>query len=104
MEYAGTAFDLTGYQDDALVQGLVFEKPVLVTIQYTDPQVEGLSTSSLTLMHWDTTKSEWQEAACDAYVRAPEKNRVTAPICHLSRFALFGYESHVLHLPLLIRD
>ena len=104
MVFAGTAFDLAGYQDSVQVSDLVFEKPVLVSIQYSNGQVEGLLPSSLTLMYWDTAKSAWQEAACDEYVRAPEENLVTAPICHLSRFALFGTESHVLHLPLLIKD
>jgi hypothetical protein len=104
MDFAGTAFDLTGYQDDAPIQDLEFEKPVLITIQYTDAQVEDILISSLMLMYWDTAESAWQEAACEAYDRVPEENRVTVPICHLSRFALFGYPSHVLHLPQLIKD
>ena len=41
-------------------------------------------------------------AACGDYDRHPDENWLAAPICHLSRFALFG--KYTVYLPLVLRN
>ncbi|MGC9349510.1 MAG: hypothetical protein ACP5JG_15330 [Anaerolineae bacterium] len=85
----------------------MLEEPVSVTIHYTDWDVRVVSNESrLTLNRWSA--GGWHDAAqtCDpasTYVRDTANNALTAPICHLSRFALFG-PTHRLQLPFLLRD
>jgi hypothetical protein len=103
--FAGHAFDLEAYRDGALLSGLAFDLPVTVTIQYSDADVVGLDPASLLLERW--TGSTWEDAACGPYDRHPEENWLAVPVCHLSRFALFGEPAEVRHsvyLPLVVRN
>jgi PKD repeat protein/uncharacterized protein YjiK len=87
-EFAGLAFDLDAYQDGALVPGFAFSVPVTITLDYGEGDVAGLDENSLVLETWDG--SAWQDAACGPYERNPGENWLSVPVCHLSRFALFG--------------
>jgi hypothetical protein len=96
---------LDAYREGILLSGLTFEKPVTVTIQYSDADVAGLDPKSLVLQYW--TGSMWEDAACGPYVHHPEEKWLAVPICHLSRFALFGESTGVKHrvyLPLVVRS
>ena len=48
--------------------------------------------------------SAWEDAACGAYDRHPDKNWLAVPICHLSQFALFGERDYLIYLPLVLRN
>ena len=85
--FAGHAFDLDAYQGGALQPGLTFSVPVTVTLHYTGTDVAGLDENALVLEYWNG--SAWVDAACGDYDRHPDENWLSAPICHLSRFALF---------------
>ncbi|HEX7973159.1 MAG TPA: bifunctional UDP-sugar hydrolase/5'-nucleotidase, partial [Anaerolineales bacterium] len=85
--FAGHAFDLDAYQNGSLVTGFTFAKPVTITIRYTDAEVKGLNENALMLNYWDGSK--WADAACGAYDRSPDTNTFSAPICHLTKFAVF---------------
>jgi hypothetical protein len=100
--FAGIGFELQAYQGQNLLPGLIFAQPVQVTLNYTDDDVAGLDEFSLILSYWNG--SDWVDAACGPYDRHPAQNWLSVPICHLSRFAMFGStEAHVF-LPLAMRE
>lgn len=72
-----------------------FQRPITVTIIYTDDQIPGLDEEDLILVYWDVNIGAWVDAitTCDDpgdYDRDPANNRVTLQICHLTRFGLSG--------------
>lgn len=86
--FAGAAFELNAYRNNLPLPGFTFEVPVMVTLHYSDADIEGLDESTLTLYYW--TGSAWEDAACGPYERHPEENWLSVPICHLTRFGLFA--------------
>jgi len=106
LRFANHAFDLEAYRGGVLMPGFVFERPVTITIHYSDVDVAGLDESTLALYYW--RGGAWIDAAttCPAdYVRRPERNWLRLPICHLSRFGVMGYGAHYdIYLPLVIRN
>jgi hypothetical protein len=103
--FAGHAFDLEAYQGGELQPDFVFNEPVTITIHYSAQDVRFVSDENeLTLRRWDG--SLWQDATetCDppsTVVRDPSQRLLRVPICHLSRFALFGPTNRVT-LPLVL--
>ena len=109
--FAGLAFNLDAYQGGLLLPGFTFLQPVTVTLIYEDSLVAGLDEETLTLSYWDRDADVWRDVAetCmppSPYVRDLENNRLSAPICHLSSFGLFGIETsgHKIYLPLVLRQ
>jgi len=106
--FAGHAFDLEAYRGGSLLPGFVFEKPVTITLHYSDGDVAGIDEASLVLNYWDG--SAWVDAAATCtppatYDRHPEANWLAVPVCHLSRFALFGQAEMIeynVYLPLVM--
>ncbi len=110
LRFANHAFDLDAYRGGVLVPGFVFERPVTITIHYSDVDVAGLDESTLALYYWQwhIGGGAWIDAAttCPAdYVRRPDRNWLRLPICHLSRFGVMGYGAHYdIYLPLVMRN
>jgi len=107
--FAGHAFDLAAYRNDVLLSSFTFSVPVTVTIHYTDTDVAGLEEESLVLEYWNVSENAWEDVACGGYDRHPDENWLSVPICHLSRFALFGVEpgeeeQHQLYLPVILKN
>jgi hypothetical protein len=100
--FAGLNFDLDAYIGGALQPGFIFNNPVTITIEYSDEDVAGLDENSLILYYWDG--NAWVEAACGAYEYHPAENWFSAPICHLSRFALFAPEGYQIFLPVTYQN
>lgn len=103
--FAGHAFSLTAYQDGRLQAGFTFATPVTVTVQYSPADVAVVDSSALALMYWNG--NTWVDATttcspASTYVRHPEDHWLSAPICHLSQFALFG-PTHNTFLPITLR-
>jgi hypothetical protein len=104
--FAGHAFELEAYQGGVHQPNFTFNAPVTVTIHYSERDVRGVSEEEqLTLRWWDN--SAWQDAAatCDPpsiYSRDTMNNVISIPICHLSKFALFGPANRIF-LPLVLR-
>ena len=46
--------------------GYTFEKPISITIHYSDGDVVGLDEEELTLYRWDGDATAWEDAACAA--------------------------------------
>jgi hypothetical protein len=103
LAFADHAFELEGYQGETPLPGLALQLPATVTIHFTETDVAGLSKASLVLTYWNEGTSAWEDAACGPYDRRPEDSWLAVPIGHLSRFALFGEETHTVYLPIVLR-
>jgi hypothetical protein len=98
--FAGQAFNLNAFTNGEKVSPFIFQTPVVVTIEYSDSNVDGLSEEQLHLMYNDA--GTWMDAACGAYIRDLGENWVQVPICHLSQFGLFEFTPHI-YLPMVRR-
>jgi len=104
--FAGHAFELTAYQGGSAQLDLAFNKPVTVTIHYSEADVRPVSDEEqLRLRWWDG--DEWLDAVqtCDlasTYTRDLDNNVLSVAICHLSQFALYGPTNQV-YLPIILR-
>ncbi len=88
-EFAGQGFQLEAYRSSGEhISGFTFEKPVTVTLEYSEEGIPNLDENSLELYYWNV--DAWEDAACGDYDHSPAENRLSVPICHLSQFALFG--------------
>jgi hypothetical protein len=68
-----------------------FQKPVTITIYYSDADIAGLNEDTLRLYYW--TGSYWQDAAAtcvpaSTYITDTATNLLQVPICHLSRYGM----------------
>jgi ABC-type amino acid transport substrate-binding protein len=91
LSFANRAFDLDVFRDGAYhPSGLALSVPATITVHYTDVDVAGFEEASLVLHRRNKGTSGSEDAACGPYDRHPEENWLAVPVCHLSRFALFG--------------
>lgn len=100
--FAGTAFTLRAYQNSQEIEDLNFTRPVTVTLEYSDQDVNEIEEDTLKLYYWDQTGGSWLDAAttCSpaaSYTRDLTQNWLSLQICHLTEFDLFG-ETKVLEL------
>ena len=108
LRFACHAFNLEA-QQSSTIPGFTFQKPVTVTIHYSDADVEGVDENSLTLDYWDKTAGQWLDVTTtctptSTYDRHPDENWLAVPLCHLSEFALVGERQHHIYLPLVLRN
>jgi hypothetical protein len=104
--FAGHAFNLDAYRGGALLSSFTFSKPVTITIHYDESDLDGLDEDTLVLEYWNEEASEWVDAASTCtptsiHERHLGENWLAVPVCHLSRFAMFG--GHKVYLPLVLR-
>jgi hypothetical protein len=111
--FANHGFEMGVYWErgSAWLPGFTFNRPVTVTIHYSDQDVRVITDEHQLFLGW-WTGDEWVDAfsTCDPhgsgalapYLRDRERNVVGVPICHLSRFGLFG-PTRRLVLPLVMR-
>lgn len=102
LTFAGHAFDLSAYRNDALLASMVFSRPITITQFYSDTQIAPADESTLALYWWNENTNAWEDAACGAYAHHPDENRIVVPICHLSEFALFTSPSKPAVHPLTV--
>jgi peptide/nickel transport system substrate-binding protein len=93
-------FDIQAFNNGNQVNPVTFQQPVSMTIQYTGQAAGFLIPDEMRLFTWNG--NAWVDAACGPYSRDPLHNRLTVPICHLSKFALGGL-SHDIFLPMVKR-
>ena len=107
LTFANHAFRLEAYRAGRYLPDLAFQAPVTVTIHYSDFDVGATDDTTLILEYWDD--STWIDATATCLPpsvldRHPEEHWLAVPICHLSRFALFGHGRHSVYLPLIVRE
>ncbi len=105
--FAGHAFQLDAYRDGVLLPDQTFGVPVTVTLHYTETAVAEMDEGTLKLLYWNTDAGTWEDASTtcappSGYDRHPNDNWLAVPVCHLSKFALFG--QHRLYLPITLRN
>jgi parallel beta-helix repeat protein len=100
--FVGHAFDFDAYQGGEPVLDFSFGSPVTVTVHYLEVDVAGVDETTLLLGRWNAALEMWVDAACGGYDHRPGEDAVSVPICHLSRFALFGRRP-TAYLPMVVR-
>ena len=83
-----------------------FNLPITVTLTYADTDIIGMPEYSLGLYYWDGGASAWADAVSTCpggeYTRDPAANSFALPLCHLTKFGLFGNPLHFF-LPIVRR-
>ena len=105
LDFAGNSFELTAWDADGPVT--TFTEPLTVTLHYDEASLGVIPEDSLALYYWDDSHSSWLDAVTTCsdgeYTRDLEDDWLSVPICHLSEFALMGFETAWLYLPLITR-
>jgi len=104
--FTGLYFDLSAF--DTLSNPIIqFALPLNMRISYTESDLVGVREESLGLYYWNTTSSNWEDAATSCpngtTTRNLAENWISLPVCHLSEFALMGSTQIQSFLPLLLR-
>lgn len=100
--FAGYAFRLAAYRNDARHTGLAFENPITVTIHYAALDTTGLDEDTLTLRYWNG--HTWSPDGIAIVGRDTAANKLTATIAHLSDFAIFSEKQHSVYLPTVMHQ
>ena len=101
MHSVGHDFVLEAYKDGVHLQGLTFDPPFTVTINYTDTQMIGLVEKTLGL--WFLDGATWSTEGISVTAHMTLTNQLEATCGHLSTFALLGEELRRVYLPLILR-
>jgi predicted outer membrane repeat protein len=101
--FAGLAFSLTAVQDGSPLSGFVFERPVTVTLRYTDADVMGLVEANLQPFYFNATTGLWQADGIVVLARRLPENEIVFTISHLTRFGLFAPTQQRAFLPVMMR-
>ena len=103
-------FFLDAYLGELLLPGYIFQRPVSLTVHYTDSDISGLDESTLRFYYWEGY--EWVDGSTtcfpwSSYTRDPANNVLSLPICHLSEWhmggAPIGGPGIRIYLPLVMR-
>jgi hypothetical protein len=88
----------------ALVPNLTFSKPVTITINYRDSDVEGMDKDELKLYNYDWPSHSWVEAnPCGGYVTDTVNRILRAIVCHFTDYALVDWP-YAVYLPLTLSN
>ncbi|MDM8521226.1 5'-nucleotidase C-terminal domain-containing protein [Anaerolineales bacterium HSG6] len=97
---AGSAFSLDAFQNSSLQSDFKFDKPIIITLSYTDTDVAGKNESSLHLRYWND--STWVDDGISC--STPANYQLVCTIEHLSDFATFTKSSSQIYLPVITRN
>ena len=98
--FAGNSFVLEVTDASSGEEVTTFAEPLIVTIDYTDGDLNGQDENTLELMYWNG--SAWVSDGITIVERDTINNRLVIQIEHLTEFALFA--QYRLYLPLILRD
>ena len=98
--FTGNAFTLEAAYVSSSQEVTAFEKPVTITINYTEGDLNGKDENTLELQYWDG--SGWVTDGISIVDRDTINNHLVVTIEHLAEFALFG--QHRLYLPLVAKN
>ncbi len=76
-------------------QSFIFNRPILITLDYRQSDIIGLDEQSMLLYYYDELSDTWLDAATTCatplpYIRNPVGNKLGVFVCHLSRFGVGG--------------
>jgi len=104
---AGIAFQLDARDDSGVLPDFAFDKPLTITVSYTDANVDTIDEDMLRLYFWDEDGGDWVDAATtcsptSVYTRVPGENTLSVDICHLTPFALLE-KTESTFIPVLLK-
>ena len=79
--------DLSKFYNDFGTSGLVFEKPVTVTMSYRDADLSGIDASSIRIGYFNEKTGEWESVVGTV---DPVNMTVTAKLYHFSAYGLIS--------------
>lgn len=79
--------DLSKFYNDFGASGLVFEKPVTVTMSYRDADLSGVDASSIRIGYLNEQTGLWEDMRCTV---DPVNMQVTAQLNHFSAYGLIS--------------
>ncbi len=99
--FANRAFKLEAMRQGKVLTGLIFSRPVTITLNYLITDVIGLAENSLELRYWDGRA--WAKDGLAVVTLTNQRLVVTSN--HLSEFALFGKKSSLgtVYLPIVVK-
>ncbi|MCB2230758.1 hypothetical protein KQH82_08595 [bacterium] len=81
--------DLSKFYNDFGTSGLVFDKPVTVTMSYRDADLAGVDASSIRIGYLNEQTGQWEDMVCAV---DPVTMTVTAQLTHFSAYGLISDE------------
>lgn len=100
--FAGRSFTLTAYLSGTAQTTFAFQRPVTLTIEYTDLGIGSPGEGLLQMFYLDPSDGLWKNDGIAVIARDLVNNRITVVINHLSRFALFE-STRAAHMPAMFR-
>lgn len=91
--FSGYGFVLNASQQGEDVADFSFNRSVVLEVYYDDTGMDADEERHLVLHALDG--GQWQPAGCGSPVYSPQMDRIAAPICELSQFALFVEKANV---------
>lgn len=79
--------DLSKFYNDFGTSGLVFDKPVTVTMSYRDADLTGVDASSIRIGYFNEQSGQWEDMVCTV---DPVNMLVTAQLDHFSAYGLIS--------------
>ena len=105
LSFIGNSFELTAW-DSSSIPVTTFNQPLTLTIHYDEGSLGDINEDKLGLYYWNENGGLWDDVVNTCvggeYTRDLEANWLSAPLCHLSEFALFGPSLTNNYLPLII--
>lgn len=98
--FANQVFALKAFQGGSEQANFDFEKPVTLTLKYSDDDIIG-DEDSLEMFYWDG--SRWATDGITVVERRLAVNEIVVAITHFSQFGLFG-QMALVFLPVILRD
>ncbi|MFQ5577971.1 MAG: DUF11 domain-containing protein, partial [Anaerolineae bacterium] len=105
LSYKDLFFALDAYRGTALLPNLTLNRPLTITVLYTDTAL--MDESRLNLYYFNTNLAEWVEATTTCppedqyYSLITPTNRLAVTVCRLGQYSLLG-EANV-YLPLILK-
>jgi hypothetical protein len=101
----GVAFDLDIEIGGEIREGLVFAKPVTISLRYSDFEAEGFLEETFQLGYWDSGSQQWIPAhlSCGTGTTSlePEDNLLVSSVCRTGEFALLANLHGALYMPVI---
>ncbi|MDM8519512.1 hypothetical protein QUF64_05640 [Anaerolineales bacterium HSG6] len=99
-------FNLDTFIKGVLQSGFVFNRPITMTINYTDQQVAQFAKNTLHVRYWDVSEQTWKTDGIVTISHDTDKNQFIITIAHLTEFGLFGgveAKGNTVYLPVMMR-
>ncbi len=98
-DFEALAFDANGEVSQ-------FNQALTFTLKYNDSDIGLMPEENLALHYYDVNAKQWRDtiSTCSSgsYIRNPEQNQFSLPVCHLTDFAVVG-EGFTNYFPALLK-